>query len=127
MERPENSSHKIDIACSQVPEEKVWRVVQLADQIVSQKSLDTIELKKGTLFAETLQRLGVNLSYHKVSMIRGITTQLLHNGVMMAFQNHGWTLHCLIQMEQCIFQENRRLFLKRRNSGMCKGHGRTVH
>lgn len=91
MERPENSSHKIDIACSQVPEEKVWRVVQLADQIVSQKSLDTIELKKGTLFAETLQRLGVNLSYHKVSMIRGITTQLLHNGVMKAYQNHGWT------------------------------------
>ena len=90
MERPESSNHKIDIVCSQVPEEKIWRVVQLADQIVSQKSLDNIELKKGSLFAETLDRLGVNLSYHKVSMIRGIITQLLHNGVMKAYGEYGW-------------------------------------
>jgi len=91
MERPESSGHKIDIVSTQMPEEKIWRTAQLADQIVSQKSLARLEIKEGTLFAETLKRLGLNFSYHKVSVIRGIVTQLLHNGVTKAYEKRGWT------------------------------------
>lgn len=91
MERPESSDQKIDIASTQAPAEKIWRIAQLADQIVSRKSLVNLEVKEGTLLAETLKRLGLNLSYHKVSTIRGIVTQLLHNGVTKAYEKHGWT------------------------------------
>jgi len=90
MERPESSGHKIDIVSTQAPEEKIWRAAQLADQIVSRKSLNNLEVKEGTLLAETLTRLDLSLSYHKVSVIRGIVTQLLHNGVKKAYEKHGW-------------------------------------
>jgi len=90
MERPESSDQRIDIASTQAPDERIWRIVQLADQIVSRKSLANLEVKERTLLAETLKRLGLNLSYHKVSVIRGIVTQLLHKGITKAYQKHGW-------------------------------------
>lgn len=90
MESIESSTHKTDILSGAATQEKLWRTVQLADQLVSRKQLSNLDLtQEGTLMM-TLRRLGLSIDYHKISTIRGILTQLLHKALSKAYENKGW-------------------------------------
>lgn len=90
MESIESITHKTDILSGATTKEKLRLIVQLADQLVSRKQLQNFDsIREGNL-TMALNRLGLHLDYHKVSTIRGVITQLLHNSLSKVYEENGW-------------------------------------
>lgn len=64
-------------------------IAELADALAGIKLVDfESELYGSTL--EKLKSLGLNVTYHAVSIIRGISTQLLHNAMVKLYMDSGF-------------------------------------
>ncbi|MCD6483575.1 MAG: hypothetical protein J7L47_00530, partial [Candidatus Odinarchaeota archaeon] len=83
------SAYHEDAMSKSTPNTEVSYVVQLADILSSLKEPNEIDLisNEGKMI---LKRYNLKLAYHSVDIIRGISTQLLHKGIAVAYSNSGY-------------------------------------
>ncbi len=74
------------------PDSTVAHIIELADKIGSFKEPMEVErVSSDSKLATILRKFGLVLDYHQVDIVRGITTQLLHKGIMKAYEKAGYT------------------------------------
>lgn len=67
-------------------------IVSVADQLSSLKDIDRFSFKRlPQRTKEKLERLEVTITYHKVSMVRGMITQLVHKALEKLHARHRYT------------------------------------
>lgn len=70
---------------------KLVAIVEFADELESIKTLDGFKSKRwGSKFENNLKILGLEVTYHELSVIRGAITQLLHDAFHKAFVKKGF-------------------------------------
>jgi len=65
-------------------------VAALGDRLASIKNLSNLEYQIYEDTKHLLNRFGLNLTYHKVGIVRGITTLILHKALIRIHQEHGF-------------------------------------
>jgi hypothetical protein len=79
MEETEGCTHLTDILKKPLKNPKLIDVVMLADELASIRELKDLRSQK---IDRTLNKLGLHLYYYKVSVLRGILTQILHRAMI---------------------------------------------
>lgn len=88
MEELESATHLTDLLKAPPRNIKIVYTVMLADEIASLGDLSSIKTN-GKKIERTLAKLGLHLYYYKVSVIRGILTQLLHRAMLSLIETRG--------------------------------------
>lgn len=88
MEELESATHLTDLLKMPPRNIKLVYTVMLADEIASLGDISSIKIE-GKKIERTLAKLGLHLYYYKVSVIRGILTQLLHRTMRSLIEAKG--------------------------------------
>ena len=84
MEYPSASDFE-EFLSSKPVSRKIDKILRLADRLAGIKNLDEVKNPSISKLAKPL-----TLEYHKVSVVRGISTQLLHRAVQKVVEKDGW-------------------------------------
>lgn len=86
MEESEGITHLTDMLKKSPKNPKLIDIIMLADELASIRELSDIRSPK---LERTLNKLGLFLYYYKVSIVRGILTQILHRAIIKTIKEKG--------------------------------------
>jgi hypothetical protein len=86
MEESEGITHLTDMLKKSPKNPKLIDIIMLADELASIRELSDTRSPK---LERTMNKLGLHLYYYKVSMVRGILTQILHRTMIKTIKEKG--------------------------------------
>ena len=86
MEESEGITHLTDMLKKSPKNPKLIDIIMLADELAGIRELSDSRSPK---LERTLNKLGLHLYYYKVSMVRGILTQILHRAIIKTIKEKG--------------------------------------